>query len=218
MMRKKALALVPRMVATAPAIPSARLRALQEMADYLRQCVSSGRLNPAIVTDKIFEVAELHGLTGGPGSDKEATIMQIAMSANLQAETSPTVRFDSRSNCHDMPAAPSLETKRQSLQGDRATPKRWLAAARIPNGDLTLYSGNGGAGKTETAVQLLVAVSGLISERDFESVVPAFRELHDCFSVQRLAIVALIDAQRNSRNSFTSENEVNSSIFILGDG
>jgi hypothetical protein len=39
---QKALALAPRMVATAPATPSARLRALQEMADYLRQCVSSG--------------------------------------------------------------------------------------------------------------------------------------------------------------------------------
>jgi hypothetical protein len=38
-------------------------------------------------------------------------------------------------------------------------------------------------------------------KRDFEPVVSAFRELHDCFSVQRLPIVALCDAERNSRNS-----------------
>jgi RecA-family ATPase len=37
--------------------------------------------------------------------------------------------------------------------------QRWLAGARIPRGDLTLFSGNGGAGKTETAVQLLIAVA-----------------------------------------------------------
>jgi len=35
-------------------------------------------------------------------------------------------------------------------------------------------------------------MSGLISERGtFEPVVSAFRELHDCFSVQRLPIVAV---------------------------
>jgi hypothetical protein len=156
----RALALAPRMVAIAPATPSARLHALQEMADYLRQFVSSGGLNPAIVTDKIFEVAELHGLTGEPGSDKEAAIMQIAMSANLRAETRPTVRFDSKSNVHDIPAAPSLETKTPAAwKGTEPLKQRWLAATRIPRGDLTLYSGNGGAGKTETAVQLLVSVA-----------------------------------------------------------
>jgi hypothetical protein len=81
------------------------------MADHLRQYVQSGCLNPATVADKIFEVAALHGLTGEPGSDKEATVMQIAMSANLPAELRPTGRHDGRSNDPDMPAAPSLETK-----------------------------------------------------------------------------------------------------------
>jgi hypothetical protein len=63
-------------------------------------------------------------------------------------------------------------------------------------------------------------MSGLISERDFEPVVSAFRELHDCFSVQRSPIVALCDAQTKEfhKFSFTSENEVNSIIFILSDG
>ena len=81
---QKALWLAARIVAIAPATPSARLHALQEMADYLRQYVRSGWLKPATVVDKIFEVAALHGLTGEPGSDNEATIMQIAMSALRQ--------------------------------------------------------------------------------------------------------------------------------------
>ena len=46
-----------------------------------------------------------------------------------------------------------------SWRGTEPIKQNWLASARIPSGDLTLYSGNGGAGKTETAVQLLVSVA-----------------------------------------------------------
>jgi RecA-family ATPase len=157
---QKALSFAARIVATAPATPSARLEALQKMADNLRQYVRSGWLNPATVVDKIFEVAELHGLTGEPGSDKEAAVMRIAMSASLPLELHPTVQFDNRSNNDPLPTPPSLETKTPVVwKGTAPLKQRWLAEARIPCGDLTLYSGNGGAGKTETAVQLLVAVT-----------------------------------------------------------
>jgi RecA-family ATPase len=44
-------------------------------------------------------------------------------------------------------------------KGTEPVQQRWLASGRIPSGDLTLYSGNGGTGKTETAVQLLVSVA-----------------------------------------------------------
>jgi len=157
---QKALTLAPRIVATAPATPTARLHALQEMADYLREHVRSGRLNPATVADKVFEVAALHGLTGEPGSDKEAAVMQIAMSANPPLELHPTVQFDKKFNNDPLPTLPSLETKTPvAWKGTAPLKQCWLAAARIPCGDLTLYSGNGGAGKTETAVQLLVSVA-----------------------------------------------------------
>src|ERR1700751_917751 len=91
---QKALSLAARIVATAPATPSARLHALQKMADHLRQFVQGGWLSSATVTDKIFEVAELHGLTGEPGSEKEAAVMQIAMSANLPLELHPRMQSD----------------------------------------------------------------------------------------------------------------------------
>jgi RecA-family ATPase len=59
-----------------------------------------------------------------------------------------------------LPTPSSLETKTPVVwKGTEPLKQRWLAAARIPCGDLTLYSGNGGAGKTETAVQLLVTVT-----------------------------------------------------------
>jgi RecA-family ATPase len=157
---QKALSLAASIVATAPATSSARLHALQKMADHLLQYVQSGWLDPATATDKVFEVAEAHGRTGEPGSDREAAIMQIAMSANPSPKLHPTAQFDGRSNSHRLPAPSSLETKTPAAwRGIEPLKQRWLAAARIPCGDLTLYSGNGGAGKTETAVQLLVAVT-----------------------------------------------------------
>jgi hypothetical protein len=157
---QKALSLAARIVAIAPATVSARLDALQKMADHLRQYVQRSWLSPATVTDKIFEVAVSHGLTGEPGSDKEAAIMQIAMSTNLPAELYPTVQFGSGSNSQPLLAPLSLETKTPAAwKGTEPLKQRWLAAARIPCGDITLYSGNGGAGKTETAVQLLVSVT-----------------------------------------------------------
>jgi RecA-family ATPase len=42
--------------------------------------------------------------------------------------------------------------------------QEWLAAARIPLGDVTVFSGNGGAGKTETAVHLLVSVAARLGD------------------------------------------------------
>jgi RecA-family ATPase len=44
-------------------------------------------------------------------------------------------------------------------KGTEPPQQRWLAQGRAPAADLTLYSGNGGAGKTETAVELLVSVA-----------------------------------------------------------
>jgi hypothetical protein len=121
---QKALSLAARIVATAPATPSARLEALQKMADHLRQYVRSGWLNPATVVDKIFEVAALHGLAGEPGSDKEATVMQIAMSAKLPTDLRPAARRDNKSSgapaAHGLRASEGLRASARLILSRRA--------------------------------------------------------------------------------------------------
>lgn len=42
--------------------------------------------------------------------------------------------------------------------------QRWLAGARIPSGDLTILSGDGGSGKTEIATGLLVSVAAGVGD------------------------------------------------------
>ncbi|SDJ43875.1 RecA-family ATPase [Bradyrhizobium sp. Rc2d] len=44
-------------------------------------------------------------------------------------------------------------------KGTQTEQQRWLASARVPSGDLTIMSGNGGSGKTEIITQLLVYVA-----------------------------------------------------------
>lgn len=44
-------------------------------------------------------------------------------------------------------------------KGTEPVPQRWVAEGRIPAGDVTILSGNGGSGKTEIATQLLVSVA-----------------------------------------------------------
>ncbi|WLA53199.1 AAA family ATPase [Bradyrhizobium diazoefficiens] len=44
-------------------------------------------------------------------------------------------------------------------KGTQPEQQRWLASGRVPSGDLTIMSGNGGSGKTEIITQLLVYVA-----------------------------------------------------------
>lgn len=49
-------------------------------------------------------------------------------------------------------------------KGTEPEQQRWLASARVPSGDLTIMSGNGGSGKTEIITQLLVYVAAGLAD------------------------------------------------------
>jgi RecA-family ATPase len=51
-----------------------------------------------------------------------------------------------------------------SWRGTPIPEERWLASNRIPGDDLTIYSGDGGAGKTETALQLCAHVAAGVGD------------------------------------------------------
>ncbi len=68
--------------------PNERIPTLRDVAVRLREHVAEGRLSAIAVSDPIFEVAELHGLAGEPGSDEDTEIGEIARLA-VDTTTSP---------------------------------------------------------------------------------------------------------------------------------
>lgn len=52
----------------------------------------------------------------------------------------------------------------EAWRGTEAQKQQFLATARIPSGDLTIMSGNGGSGKTEIITQLLVYVAAGLAD------------------------------------------------------
>ncbi|UGY15571.1 AAA family ATPase [Bradyrhizobium septentrionale] len=162
-----ALRNIARDVAIAPR--GERLSALRTSALRLQSIVAEGWIHPAQVTDKIFEVARSHGLAGEPGSDEEVLIGDIAYEVTLPAsmrdpEEPPFPDSPDAYGIHSEPArepAPAVPLALICPPAWRDLPleeMRWLATNRIPAGDATILSGDGGGGKTTVALQLSIAV------------------------------------------------------------
>ncbi|MBR1151932.1 AAA family ATPase [Bradyrhizobium sp. JYMT SZCCT0428] len=148
---ERAITNVARTVAIAPR--DRRLAALREAARDLKHFVADGWINPAVATDRIFEVAGSHNLVGEPGSDDEAEIMKIAQLATFRDEILP----ESAASV-DQSAAPLSLICPAAWRGVPLEEMRWLATNRIPAADATILSADGGSGKTTAALQLAVAV------------------------------------------------------------
>jgi RecA-family ATPase len=157
--------------------PGERIYALEDAARDLAPHVAAGWLNPATASDRIFEIAELHGLLGEPGSREYEIIHDISLLASQPehqpeppADNSPLPSPDdygTRSAAPDIEEHPTIAfdpITPVSWKGTEAEKQQWLAWARIPRGDLTILSGNGGSGKTEIILQLLIYVVAGLSD------------------------------------------------------
>ena len=172
---ERALSLAARYVATV--VPSERIYGLEDAARSLAPHVRSGYLNPAEASDRIFELAELHGLSGEPESDEYEKVREIALLASQPESPDEPPQWFAETV---MPPADGPEAFGPPIDGepDQAPapparlplicppawrdvplpPMRWLATRRIPAADATILSGDGGCGKTTVALQLAVAV------------------------------------------------------------
>lgn len=119
-----------------------------DRARALGDLVNEGLLSPQTVDERLWDVARSNGLAGERGSSEEQFVHSIIRDALL-----PPVAFDRT----EAPALLDLITP-ASWRGTTAEPLRWLALNRIPAGDVTILSSDGGGGKTTIALQLCVAV------------------------------------------------------------
>jgi hypothetical protein len=65
------------------AVPSERIYALRDEAEHFGKYVAAGYLNPKKAADRVFELADLHGLGGEPGSSEHDAIRDIALLATM---------------------------------------------------------------------------------------------------------------------------------------
>ncbi len=147
------------------AAPEARLKALREGAFALLPHVREGYLNPAVVEDEIYGLAN-DLIPGEPGGPEEIELHEIASAVTMRIPLGEEPPPEATVVSEQPPLG--TEDMRLSLicpaqwRDVPLQPMRWFAQDRIPAGDVTLYAGNGGSGKTETLVGLLVsAAAGL---------------------------------------------------------
>jgi RecA-family ATPase len=116
----------------------------------------------ADIIDRLDNAGEAIGL--------DADIRQRILSDGIQEAEHGAIGRDNLASMEQYettstkPLSPLLTITPQAWSGTEPVKQRWLARGRIPAGDLTLYSGNGGTGKTETAIELLISVAANLGD------------------------------------------------------
>jgi RecA-family ATPase len=124
--------------------------------------------------DDLFEMAVRHGVSESDVQIHMAIVSRAVEPGAVETERPEPPPVDSYEAYGGGPAAaPAMPTEKpqaaplvtmtpEAWRGTEPQPMRWFAQDRIPGGDVTLYAGNGGSGKTETLVELLIsAAAGL---------------------------------------------------------
>lgn len=129
--------------ASAVATSRDHLAAMLDCGADLRELIDSGIATVTEVEAKIFEVADRYDL-GWAGSAEEAAIAAFA-----NRVTMPALRSE-----RDESTAPVTLITPAHWPDEAPPAVAWLADHRIPRGDVTTLHGDGGAGKTDIAMQL----------------------------------------------------------------
>lgn len=157
---QRAIAAIARQVALAQ---GDKIQALRESALEVRRRFDVGELLVSLpdLADQIWTVAETHGLRFAPSG--EAGISAIEREATyppMPDEAEGNDRAKGKKADGGSKSPPLLKTVTPTDWKGTTTPaKSWLVQNRIPAGDLTVILADGGSGKTEISVQLLISVS-----------------------------------------------------------
>ncbi len=146
-----------------------RNQALNTAALRLGRKAAGGYLAETEVTSALFAAANRCGLVQEDGPEAVHATIRSGLTAGMQdpehpqdrPEYRPTQRPEPRAAFIAQPA-PVRESQFYSaaeLKGKPVPPRQWLVRELVPQRTVTLFSGDGGTGKSLLALQLAVAVA-----------------------------------------------------------
>jgi len=149
----------------AGAMNGTRNTTLNNAALKLGHKVASGYLQAAEVEAALMEAAQRSGLAQEDGPEAVRATIRSGLTAGLQEPEHPQDRPDYRpaprgpTILQPAPARESQFYSAASLKGKPVPPRQWLVHGLVPSKTVTLFSGDGGTGKSLLALQLAVAVA-----------------------------------------------------------
>lgn len=149
----------------AGAMNGTRNTTLNNAALKLGHKVASGYLQAAEVEAALMEAAQRSGLAQEDGPEAVRATIRSGLTAGLQEPEHPHDRADHRpaprgpTIIQPAPARESRFYSAASLKGKAVPPRQWLVHGLVPQKTVTLFSGDGGTGKSLLALQLAVAVA-----------------------------------------------------------
>ena len=149
----------------AGAMNGTRNTTLNNAALKLGHKVASGYLQAAEVEAALMEAAQRSGLAQEDGPEAVRATIRSGLTAGLQEPEHPQDRPDYRPGprgptiIQPDPARESQFYSAASLKGKPVPPRQWLVHGLVPQKTVTLFSGDGGTGKSLLALQLAVAVA-----------------------------------------------------------
>lgn len=149
----------------AGAMNGTRNTTLNNAALKLGHKVASGYLQAAEVEAALMEAAQRSGLAQEDGPEAVRATIRSGLTAGLQEPEHPQDRPDYRpaprgpTIIQPAPARESQFYSAASLKGKPVPPRQWLVHGLVPQKTVTLFSGDGGTGKSLLALQLAVAVA-----------------------------------------------------------
>jgi RecA-family ATPase len=155
----------------AGAMNGTRNTTLNNAALKLGHKVASGYLQAAEVEAALMEAAQRSGLAQEDGPEAVRATIRSGLTAGLQEPEHPHDRpeYGTANLPTHRPRGPTIiqptpERESQfysasSLKGKPVPPRQWLVHGLVPQKTVTLFSGDGGTGKSLLALQLGVAVA-----------------------------------------------------------
>lgn len=149
----------------AGAVSGTRNTTLNNAALKLGHKVAAGYLQAAEVEAVLMEAAQRSGLAQEDGPEAVRATIRSGLTAGLQEPEHPQDRPDYRpaprgpTIVQPAPARESQFYSASSLKGKPVPPRQWLVHGLVPQKTVTLFSGDGGTGKSLLALQLAVAVA-----------------------------------------------------------